>query len=147
MSSPVTVQVALMPSVIGCRGSVGFLRGRAVEPDDALAVVVDELQQGGVGDRAEPDSLVEEAVAALEDHDDYVVPVDDVGPDAAGILDDAHPEPAGVFEERGDPLVVLPEAAELVVVLARHVTRQDQGVQHLGHASASSRCDGTRLVT
>ena len=111
MSSPVTVHVALMPSVIGCRGSavcscasphgrgrspsatrelgaahdvvllgvapVVLLRGGAVEPHDALAVVVHELQQRGIRLRPEADGLLVVAVAALEDDDDDVVPVDD----------------------------------------------------------------------
>ena len=174
MSSPVTVHVALMPSVIGCRGSAVFrrasphgpgpqtrlvraqlraphhvvllgvaprvlLRRRPVEPHDALAVVVHEPQQRGIRLCAEPDRLVVIAVPAFEDHDHHVVLVDDLGSEAARVFDHAHAEPPGVFEQGGQPLVVLAEAAVLVVVLDRHVSREDQDVQKR-HAFVSVQC-------
>src|SRR5690606_14261777 len=99
---------------------VVLLGCRAVEPDDALAVFMDELQQRGIRLGAEPDGLLVVAVSPLEDDDDDVVFVDDLGTEAARILDDTDAEAAGILEQRGQPLVVLAEAAELVVVLAGH---------------------------
>ena len=100
-----------------------------------------ELAETGVFSLVLPeaDGGVEEAVASLEHHDHDVVLVDDLGAEPAGILDHLHPETPGVLEQRRDPLVVLAEAAELVVVLARHMTREDEHVQHVGHLSARRR--------
>ena len=112
-----------------------LLRRRSVEPHDALAVVVHEAQERGIRLGAEPDGLVVIAVATLEDDDHDVVLVDDLRAETARVLDDPHAEPPGVFEQRRQPLVVLAEAAVLVVVLDRHVSREDQDVQQ-GHAFA-----------
>src|SRR5579875_74888 len=124
---------------------VVLLRGGSVEPDHPLGAVVHEAQQRGVGLAAEADGLLVVAVAALEDDQHDVVLVDDLGAEAAGVLDHPDPEASRVLEHRRQPLVVLAEAAELVVVLPAHVARQDEDVQRLAHRTASA-CSVSRAA-
>lgn len=99
---------------------------------------MDEPQQRGIRLGSEADCPLVVAVTTLEDDDDDVVPVDDVGAQPTGVFHDPHPEPAGVLEQRRQPLVVLAEAAELVVVLTGHVARQDEHVERMAHARCHS---------
>jgi len=78
---------------------VVFLDGRTVKPHHSLPVLADELQQGGIGLRAEARRLLVVAVSALEHHQDHVVFIDDAGPQAPRILHHADPEKSGVLQD------------------------------------------------
>jgi hypothetical protein len=88
-----------------------------VEPQHPAALVPDEPEQGRVGGVAEALGGRHVVVPALVHDQDDVEAVEQLVADAAELLQDAHPEPAGRLEQRGQQRRVEPEAAELVVVL------------------------------
>ena len=120
---------------------VRLLHRRAVEPDDALALVAHEPQQRLLGRRPEAlgDRVV--VVAALVHDQDDVEPVEQLLADAAELLEHPHPEAAGGLQQRREHVRVVPEAPELVVVLDGDPAGGEQDVElprGLRHASAAT---------
>jgi hypothetical protein len=130
---------------------LGLLDRGPVEPQHPAALVPDEPEQGRVGGVAEALGGRHVVVPALVHDQDDVEAVEQLVADAAELLQDAHPEPAGRLEQRGQQRRVEPEAAELVVVLDADPTGRQEDVDlvvaHASAAMALMRCtdcsDGT----